>query len=145
MTSMYCPTIAPSPTYRLWRRQQSASSHGNYNTSSMKTAYIQFTRVYIDHVIALRRRSCASTMMWHSRWTHVGAYFWCYWTFLLRLTHLTTLYCCDVCTVMVCVATHILSWRLTSRAEPLWCVSRRTSQMSIPALILIIAHFCNNE
>ena len=129
MTSMYCPTIAPSPTSRFWRRQQSASSHGNYNTSSMKTAYMESTRVHIDHVIVLRRRSSASTMMWHSRSTNVGAYFWCYWTFLL--THLTKLYCCDVCTVMACVATHMLGWRPTCRAEPLWCVSRRTSQKAV--------------
>ena len=50
---------------------------GNYNTSSMKTAYMQSTRVHIDHVIALRRRFCASTMMWHSRSKHVRTYFWC--------------------------------------------------------------------
>ena len=40
MTSMYCPTIAPSPTSRLWRRQLSASSNGNYTISSTKT-YLQ--------------------------------------------------------------------------------------------------------
>ena len=51
--------------------------------------------------------------------------------FLVRLAYLTTLFCCDACTVMVSVATHMLRWRPTCRAEPPWCASRKKSRRTV--------------